>query len=165
MKTFSKTLLLLALLISACGSSNSDEAVSYPNPSYPNDNSYPNSVSAPTQSPSVENPYAPAPDDATLTRGEAFIESAEILTLESYPLQFMLNLKGNLPTPCNQLRIAVNPPNTENKVEVTVYSVIDPNKMCVQALAPFEVNFSLGSFPTGSYSVWVNGNKVADFQS
>ena len=160
MKTFHMIFLLLALVISGCGTKTSDEAVSYPN--YPNEDSS-NPVSTPTQG--GDNPYAPAPDDAGLTRSEAYLDSTELLSLESYPLQFILNLKGSLPTPCNQLRIAVNPPDAQNKVEVTVYSVVDPNKMCVQALAPFEVNFSLGSFPAGSYSLWVNGNKVADFQS
>jgi inhibitor of cysteine peptidase len=154
-----KSLFLLTifiLAISACAPASGDNTVSYPEPSYPEpvDSTQPQSDA-----------YAPKPEDANLTRGEAYVDSSQLLTLESFPLQFMLNLKGNLPTPCNQLRIAVSPPDAENKVNVEVYSVINPDEICVQVLAPFEVNYSLGSFPAGTYSLWVNGVKVADFQS
>ncbi|MBN8654700.1 MAG: hypothetical protein J0M11_03120 [Anaerolineae bacterium] len=159
-----KTFFLLTifiLAISACAPASGDNTVSYPEPSYP-EPSYPNPVDS-TQPQS--DAYAPKPEDASLTRGEAYVDSSQLLTLESFPLQFMLNLKGNLPTPCNQLRIAVSPPDAENKVNVEVYSVSNPDEICVQVLAPFEVNYSLGSFPAGTYSLWVNGVKVADFQS
>jgi hypothetical protein len=35
----------------------------------------------------------------------------------------------------------------------------------VQALAPFEVNYSLGSFPAGKYSLWINGEMTAEFEA
>lgn len=98
-------------------------------------------------------------------RGEVYLDSTELLTMESYPPQFMLVLKGSLPTPCHQIRIAVSPPDTENKIVVEVYSVADPNAICVQMLEPFEVNFPLGSFPAGKYTLWVNGEMAAEFQS
>ncbi|NJN78996.1 MAG: hypothetical protein HC797_00110 [Anaerolineales bacterium] len=149
-------MILFLLTLSACGTTSTDTAVSYPNPSYPSP-SYPNSP--------VDSEYAPQPADATLIRSEAYVDSADLLTLESYPLQFMLSLKGNLPTPCHQLRIAVSAPDAENKIFVEVYSVTNPDKVCVQVLSPFEANYSLGSFPTGNYTLWVNGNQVAEFQS
>lgn len=156
MKTPIFLLMIFILALSACVPVSSDDAVSYPepDPSNPVDSTMPE-----------DNNYAPKPEDAGLIRGEAYVDSTELLTLESFPLQFMLNLKGNLPTPCNQLRIAVSPPDAENKVNVEVYSVSSPDEICVQVLAPFEVNYSLGSFPAGTYSLWVNGTKVADFQS
>ncbi|MCB0118663.1 MAG: hypothetical protein KDD72_06510 [Anaerolineales bacterium] len=113
-----------------------------------------------------ENPYAPSPADEALTRGNVYIDSVELLTLESYPLQFMLSIKGNLPTPCNQLRISAGQPDaTNNRIDVEVYSVANPDRMCTQVLSPFEANYPLGSFPTGKYSIWVNGEMVAEFQS
>ena len=156
MKTKPILIILLILALSACAPVSGDDAVSYPEPSYPN----------PVDSTMPENDnYAPKPEDANFIRSETYVDSSELLTLESFPLQFMLNLKGNLPTPCHQLRIAVSAPDAENKVNVEVYSVSNPDEICVQVLAPFEVNYSLGSFPTGTYSLWVNGTKVADFQS
>jgi hypothetical protein len=80
-------------------------------------------------------------------------------------LQFTLALKGSLPTPCHALRVAVSPPDPQNKVDVDVYSVVDPNSICSQVVEPFEENFPLGSFPDGNYTLWVNGEKIAEFVS
>jgi hypothetical protein len=145
-------ILVFTILLSACGIK-PDEPVSS-DPSYP---SYPNEP--------IQSEYSPKPEDAALIRSEAYIDSHELLILESFPLQFTLNMKGNLPTPCNTLRVFVNPPDTENKIYVDVYSVINPDKVCVQVLSPFEVNVSLGSFATGKYILFVNGVQVAEFDS
>ena len=109
--------------------------------------------------------YAPLPADSGLTRGQAFLDSSDLLTMESYPLQFSLALKGNLPTPCHKLRVAINPPDANNKVIVDVYSVADPTAVCIQMLEPFEVNVPLGSYPSGHYTLWANGEQVAEFDS
>ena len=74
-------------------------------------------------------------------------------------------LAGDLPTPCNQLRAKINPPDTENKIVVDVYSVVDPNQVCVQVLEPFEASIDLGAFPTGHYTVWVNGEMAGEFDT
>ena len=109
--------------------------------------------------------YAPRAGDDALQRGNAFIDSADILTMESYPLQFTVILKGNLPTPCHELRVAYNQPDAENKIGLEVYSVADPNAICAQMLQPFEQNIPLGSFPAGHYTVWVNGKQVGEFDA
>jgi hypothetical protein len=116
----------------------------------------------PTQQPSDS---IPVPSDSNLVRGNVILESTDLLTLESFPLQFILVLKGGLPTPCNELRVAVSPPDSNNKIVVDVYSVSDPNAICAQVVEPFEENFPLGSFPTGHYTLWVNGEQVAEFDS
>jgi len=110
-----------------------------------------------------DNPTAPA--DSNLLRGNAYLDSADLLTLESYPLQFMLALKGDLPTPCNQLRVDVSPPDAENKIQVDVYSLTRPDRVCAQVLKSFEENVSLGSFPSGHYTLWVNGELIAEFDA
>ncbi len=111
------------------------------------------------------NSYAPQPGDGALTRGNVYLDSTELRTMESYPLQFMLALKGNLPTPCNQLRVAVSLPDSENKIIVDVYSEIQADAICAQVLQPFEENFPLGSFPAGHYTLWVNGELVTEFDA
>jgi hypothetical protein len=107
----------------------------------------------------------PQPGDAGLSRGNVYLESTDLLILESYPIQFNLYLSGNLPTPCNQLRVQVNEPDAENRIYIEVYSVSDPNAMCVQVLEPFDTTISLGSFPTGHYTVFVNGEMIGEFDS
>ncbi|MBL8090219.1 MAG: hypothetical protein KF758_13185 [Anaerolineales bacterium] len=148
MKKYFFIFFVFALVFSACGA-NPDEPVS----------------DSPDSNPSGTADYLPKPEDGLLTRGEAYIDSTDLLTMESYPLQFMLNLKGNTPTPCHQLRVLVNSPDVENKILVEVYSVSDPSAICVQVLSPFEVNIPLGSFATGKYVLLVNGNQVAEFDA
>jgi hypothetical protein len=107
--------------------------------------------------------YLPVPEDANLVRDVVYLDSVDLLTMESFPLQFSLVFKGNLPTPCHQFRIAAEPPDTENKIVIDVYSVTDPNKACVLMLEPFEINFPLGDYPQGHYTVWVNGEQAVEF--
>ena len=120
-----------------------------------------------SETPSAPQPggYAPSPSDLTLMRGEAYVDETTLLALESYPLQFTIVMAGSLPTPCHQLRVAVRAPDSENKILMDVYSVSASDAICVQVLEPFEVNIPLGSFPTGHYTVWVNGKQVSELDS
>ncbi|MCA1900183.1 MAG: hypothetical protein LDL50_05690 [Chloroflexi bacterium] len=109
---------------------------------------------------------APAlPPNSSLPRGNVYLDSAELLTLESYPPQFTLLLKGSLPTPCHQLQVDVQPPDAENNIWVEAYSLANPNRVCAQVLKPFEENLPLGTFPAGRYTLWVNGEKLAEFDA
>lgn len=111
------------------------------------------------------NIFLPQPGDAGLSVGGVYLDSAELLILESYPVQVNLYLSGNLPTPCHQLRVRVNDPDTENRIFVDVYSMSNPDTMCVQVLEPFDTTFSLGSFAPGHYEVYVNGELIGEFDS
>ena len=122
-------------------------------------------ISTPTLPTMQPKDYAPRPASGRLMRGGAFLDSSDLLTLESYPLQFSLSLKGNLPTPCHHLRVTVSPPDADNKVVVDVYSVTDPNTVCIQVLEPFDVSIPLGSFPSGHYFLFVNGEEIAEFDA
>lgn len=113
----------------------------------------------------LNNSYLPQTEDSKFTRGQVFIDSTDLLIMESYPVQIALALKGSLPTPCNQLRVVANPPDEQNRIQVEVYSVSDPEQMCIQVLEPFEANIGLGSFPSGHYTVLVNGEQVGEFDS
>jgi hypothetical protein len=151
-------LLLLMLLAVACAPQpQSTTGPDTPVTSPPEDNMSTNEPS--------RNPFAPEPGDADLTRGNVYINEASLVIRESYPPQISLALSGELPTPCNQLRAEISPPNQENKIFVDVYSVIDPNKVCVQVLEPFEEYIDLGTFPAGHYSVWVNGEMAGEFDA
>jgi len=79
------------------------------------------------------------------------IREANLVIRESFPPQVSLTLAGDLPTPCNQLRTEVSPPDEENRILVDVYSVVEPNQVCVQVLEIFEESIDLESFPTGHY--------------
>lgn len=96
------------------------------------------------------NPYAAKPGDERLTRGSALIEHATIS-------DNAITLKGQMPTPCHELRVSVPvTPDSSGRLNVEVWSVVDTAKMCAQMLQPFSATISLPNKPrTG---VLVNGN-------
>jgi len=159
MKTFI-FILMLAVLLAACApTSLPDAPVSEPPLVSPKATM---TLPKPTTN---NNPYAPQTGDLALRRGNLYLDSADVLVMESYPVQIAVNLKGNLPTPCNHLRAVIDQPDADQNIKINLYTVTDPKAMCVQVLQPFEVNLMLGSFPGGHYSIWVNSEKVGEFDS
>ncbi len=159
------TLLALALTLAACAPGqpstpqlpppvNDTTTQPTPNPNQPVDSD----ATPPTERPF----YAPQPGDDKLERGKAFLDTHEVLTLESFPPQYLLKLTGSLPTPCHQLRVTTSAPNEKGQILVEVYSVVDPQKICAQVLQEFMVNVPLGSLPSGTYSLLLNGESIAE---
>ncbi|MDH3308182.1 MAG: hypothetical protein OEO77_11770 [Acidimicrobiia bacterium] len=109
----------------------------------------------------------PAPDPADLSRFVAgdrspvFTERTELVIAESFPIQVFVAVSGNLPTPCHALGwdVAIDAPN----IKVQLYSVADPDTMCIQVLEPFDVSIPLGSYADGTWSVLLDGEPVGDF--
>jgi hypothetical protein len=136
-----------------------------PNPLSPDApvTSPPQNDSTPMETPDM--PFAPKPDDTNLSRGNVFLNESELLFRESFPPQITLSLSGDLPTPCHELRVDIQEPDLENKINVEAYSVVDPNQVCIQVLEPFQANIDLGIFPSGHYTVWVNGEMAGKFDS
>jgi hypothetical protein len=111
------------------------------------------------------NPFAPQAADKDLIRGNVYLDDSSLVIRESFPPQVSLAIRGNLPTPCNHLRAEIGAPDQQNQIAVEIYSVTDPDRVCVQILSPFEESIDLGTFPTGHYSVWVNGEMAGEFDS
>ncbi|HNT25054.1 MAG TPA: hypothetical protein PKM21_11850 [Anaerolineales bacterium] len=107
----------------------------------------------------AESPYAPQPGDESLTRGNVFpdLAQSELLVMESFPVQATALLRGNLPDPCHQLRAVITVDEAQKRVDIELYSLADPAKICITVLEPFEANLPLGSFSGGDYNVYVNG--------
>lgn len=111
----------------------------------------------------ARSPLDPIPGEEKMSRGDVVIRESELLIMESYPLQIMLRLKGELPSACHYLRAEMDEPDVQKRIHVEVYSLTDPDTICIQVLQPFEPSIHLGSFPDGSYTIWVNGEKVGEF--
>ncbi|HUG33281.1 MAG TPA: hypothetical protein VMJ90_00825 [Anaerolineales bacterium] len=109
--------------------------------------------------------YAPQPGDKNLERSSLYIGESVLILRESFPVQVVLGLGGEFPTPCHQLRAIVNPPDIENKILVEAYTVVNPQLNCIQVLKPFQEMIELGTFPSGHYTVWVNGTLIGEFDS
>lgn len=161
MKTRLTILVVFTFLASACTPAPGQvtEPPSLPSPDAP--------VASPKEpaAPIPGTDYSPQPGDQALIRAEVDVQSAQIRIMESYPVQIGLDLSGALPTPCHKLRIAVDEPGEMNRINVDVYAVVEPGEMCIQVLEPFQVSLNLGSFPSGNYSIWVNGDKVGHFDA
>lgn len=109
--------------------------------------------------------FLPVDGDKNLSRSTAQVESTDLFLLESYPIQVSVQLQGYLPTPCHKLRVAIDPPDAENRIYIEVYSVVDPESMCVQVIEPYDTIVDLGSFSSGHYTVYVNEALIGEFDS
>jgi hypothetical protein len=121
-----------------------------------------------SDSPAVLNPVARSPLDSLpgedqMVRGNVFIDTSQVITMESQPLQIAVHLTGSLPTPCHKLRARLSPPDAQHRINLEVYSLVEPDVVCTQVLQPFDTTIPLGSFPKGQYSVMLNGKEAGQF--
>ena len=135
----------------------------YPGPAVPQP-AYPG-PDEPVSSEAYPSPLEPLPDEESMSRGEVFIDEMLILTMESFPPQFLLQIRGSLPTPCHYLRADVSDPDAQNQILVEVYSLADPDVSCIQVLEPIQQGINLGSYPQGSYTVVVNGEQAGEIEA
>ena len=100
-----------------------------------------------------------------LVRGMAFINNADLFIMESFPVSVMLSVQGELPTPCNVFKADVTEPNDKNEIHIDVYSEVEEGAVCIQVIQPFDENISIpmAGQPDGTYTVWVNDEKVGEF--
>lgn len=122
-------------------------------------------VPPPTDQPYAPQPYAPQPGDRALLRAGVYLDSTEVRNLNSDLTTFVLDLRGNLPNPCHQLRVVVSETNGQNQIMVDVYSVANRDVVCIAMLQPFDTSVILGKFSGGHYTVWVNGEQVGEFDA
>jgi len=134
---------LFAILLAACGASGDGDTTT-------DDTTLP----SPTTGPSS----GPIPDDAS----PVFVETTDILLMESFPVQVVLRVTGNLPTPCHEPVWEVVDDGVT--IAVALASVADPDVMCTQVLEPFEISIPLGDFESGARVVTLNGEEIGEFQ-
>ncbi len=174
MKPFTTFVSLFVLLLaSACASQPesanslpSNTPAAYPNqsyPSYPSDSGKPIQTALPAAQPAnPENPYAPLPGDFKLQADKAYLESHELQTISMFPPEYLLVLKGTLPTPCHALRVQITPSEETNTLAINVYSVTDPNAVCTQVLQPFNAEVPIRNLIPVRYKVFLNGEQIAE---
>ncbi len=97
-------------------------------------------------------------------RGPVFVDETELLMMDSHPVQVALLVRGNLPTPCHRARWEVQQTDVSGRIEIDLYSTAPEGQACIQVLAEFEERIPLGSYPEGSFTVWLNGEEVQAFR-
>ncbi|UCF27519.1 MAG: hypothetical protein JSW42_12915 [Chloroflexota bacterium] len=115
-------------------------------------------IEAPSES-ATPAPWDPLPSDSEMQRVEIEQVDVEIIQLESDTSQFALQIEGALPTPCNHLRVELSFAEDQSSVEVEIYSVVDPDEICILVLEPFSEVIPL---PEGDYQVSVNNEIVGN---
>jgi hypothetical protein len=178
-------LLLLALLVTACNTSTPTATVSEPGSPLPDEHSpypvpldqassdttpwypAPGTPGAPAPGMVMTTGFEPQPGDASLTRGEVFLEldSSQLIIMESLPIQVTAVIIGNLPDPCHRLRVAVTAADADNRVNLEVYSLVDSAEACTTVLQPFAASIPLGTYSGGQFSVYINGELLGEFDT
>jgi hypothetical protein len=97
------------------------------------------------------------PAEPGTAHGPVYLDSVEVLLLESYPVQVRALVKGSLPTPCHSLDWEVSGPDDAGRITLDLYSTAEDGAVCVQVLEPFEESIDVGSFASGSYVLVVGG--------
>jgi hypothetical protein len=182
MKRLATLLLVIAALLAACSSTATEEpapvdqgtaSTAYPGPKVvglPTITPYypaPSEGSEGEKGAKVITNYKPQTSDGNLNRGEVFLdlEGSEIIVMESAPVQVNVLLRGNLPDPCHELRAVPTTDEAAKRVDIEVYSLASKSGACITVLQPFEATILLGSFTGGTYEVYVNGEKLGEFDS
>ena len=109
--------------------------------------------------------YTPQPGDENLNRDQVFLELAtsELLTSDLKPVEVSAILRGSLPDPCHQLRVAASAPDEQNVINLEAYSLVESGIRCITVIKPFQAVIPLGSFEQGHYAVYVNGELLGEF--
>jgi hypothetical protein len=105
---------------------------------------------------------AMAPDQGS-DRQPVYVDAAKAVITKGVPAQVALSVQGNLPTPCHVLDWEVSLPDADGKIEVQLFSTVDPEQICAQVLEPFDVSIPIGDFTEGSFTIWLNGEQVGEF--
>ena len=83
------------------------------------------------------------PIDGSIS-GEVSITSADLLIMESYPIQVSLQVEGEKPTPCHEIFWTVE--DTGERIEITMISQVNSDQSCAQVIEPFMISVPLGSW-------------------
>jgi hypothetical protein len=95
--------------------------------------------------------------------GEVSIVSADLRIMESYPIQVMLDVSGEKPTPCHEVFWTAE--DDGEVIHVEMISQVASDQVCAQVIEPFVVAVPLGSWEGEDREVLRNDEVIGSFQS
>lgn len=108
-----------------------------------------------------DGPAAPSPEVRPIP-----IERVDVLTLESFPPQYMVHIEGYLPDSCWSFdAIQYRRDQRAFIVEVTMRRNAPAGAVCLQRIEIVERNVNLGALEPGDYVVYVNGTVQRPFRA
>ncbi len=134
--------LLIVLLLAACTGSEEPTATNTP---------------APTAVPPTPT-TAPSTPTGETQRGQATVDSIQILTLESFPVQINVRVRGELADSCTMVEEIITQQNGNN-FQSAITTIRPGDAVCTTESVPFEEVLSLdvNGLDAGTYNVTVNG--------
>ena len=109
---------------------------------------------------SVPNPRPPIPGNID---GEVTIVSADLRIMESFPIQVMLDVSGEKPTPCHEVFWTAEDDGAV--IHIEMISQVASDQVCAQVIEPFIVAVPLGSWEGEDREVVLNDDVIGSFQS
>lgn len=95
--------------------------------------------------------------------GEVWVTGADLRIMESFPIQVMLDVSGEKPTPCHEIFWTVD--DDGEVIEIEMISQVATDAMCAQVIEPFTIAVPLGSWAGESREVRLNAELVGSFDS
>jgi hypothetical protein len=162
-----KPILLLATIVAlvACGvpqqpgAGNGGTTTTTVDPDQPVDSGDDEPISDPAPVGSVPEPRLPI--DGNID-GEVWVSSADLRVMESFPIQVMLDVTGDKPTPCHEIFWTAD--DVGEAIEIEMISQVASDQACAQVVEQFSVAVPLGSWADEGREVYLNGELVGSFQ-
>ena len=159
------TIIGLVMAIAACGgldesnSGNGATTSSTTNPDQPVGTDGDQPVSEPGPPGSVPEPRPPIDGNVD---GPVWITTADLRIMESFPVQVVLDVSGEKPTPCHEVFWTVE--DDGEVIEIEMISQIASDRQCAQVIEQFTIAVPLGSWAEESRQVVLNGEMVGSFE-
>lgn len=120
-------------------------------------NLLPSSATPTTEVSTAETP-APTVDPNLPERGQARVDSVQVLLMESFPVQVSVVARGELPDSCTVIDEIITQ-QSGNAFRVAITTFRQSDQVCTQVVTPFEESIPLEvvGLPAGTYTVSVNG--------
>jgi hypothetical protein len=163
------SILIMAFPLTAFAATNSyPDATSTKTHSSPLSNSGSISTISPTNTSASNSPAISSSSQIIaqkLQRDIAYIDFAHsyLLVSKDFPIKVEAVIAGWLPDPCHILQVSLSSASVNNSIYIDVYSLYDPNQICITVLQPFKTSILLGSFQKGQFTVLVNGVLLGKF--
>jgi hypothetical protein len=160
------SLLLVALVVvTACGvpepvDGGDGQVTTTVDPDQPVDSDGDEPITDPEPVGSVPNPRPPIAGNID---GEVSIMSADLRIMESYPIQVMLDVSGEKPTPCHEVFWTAE--DDGEVIDIEMISQVASDQTCAQVIEPFMIAVPLGSWEGEDREVQLNGDVIRSFQS
>lgn len=114
--------------------------------------------------PLLLSPIDPIAGEDEMIVGPVMVKESELVLMESHPVQVLLRVAGDLPTPCHMPRATLTRDDEMEQIDIELYSLTEEDVMCIQVIQSFETVIPLGEYPSGEYKVFLNGELVGEIE-